>query len=493
MRALLLAALAAAPGCSVISSSLLSGLGGSGSADAGVDARGADAAPADAAVTPPSNMLVLDYEFEDGSGTTVTDGARGINGSLSDASMWGSGRNGGGIAMISATPASQYVSMQSGSLSDTTDFTIAAWVDMTSSPAWARIYDIGNGVSGTANRFMYLTTQGFPPGSTTTIGVDADSYSGAGSNDESTLGTSTALPTGVWKHVAITGTGGTRRIYIDGFPAADLADGPAIAPKEMEPLGGNSWLGKSRFTSDPGFPGSIDEFKIYSRVLAANEIEDLAWPKKDYAYWRFDEVGGSAAKDSSDYNFPTALAGGAGWTTGRLGGAIDFGGGPAGPTGPSATIDGNPLADCSSQFTISLWLSIHATATNSHVLDFGAGGTLDLYLAPSNGSSELAFGMASPRGSLTLSTSPLPANNTWHHVALTMDAGAYVSLYVDGTLVQAQSSSTVRPSDFAGITQAYLAKSRGNDPYFDGSLDELRIACRAYTSDEIKNLAHQAQ
>ncbi len=489
MRGLTIAIVATAmPACSVISSNLLGG--GSGT-DAKPPSDGHAGSSADSSVTQPTNGLVLDYEFEDASGATVTDSARGLSASLSDPTMWTvSGRNGYGISMNGATPVTQFVSLPNDVLLGVDDFTITVWVKLNSNPAWARIYDIGNGQPDPANRFMYLTTSGFPPGSTTSDGIHVDSYGGSTTN-ESVLGSYTFLPLDVWKHVAITGTGGDRTMYIDGFPSADLENGPAIAPSEMEPIAPNSWLGKSRFAADPGFPGIMDEFKIYNRVLTAGEIEDLAWPKQDYAYWRFDESSGDAAKDSSDHGFATALANGAAWTTGRLDGAVSFTGGVAGDSGPHAVISGNPLAACTTEFAIAAWIRIDAYATNSKVFDFGST-TTDLYLAPTDGSG-MHVGLMSPAGTLDLVTAapPIPANSTWHHVAVTMDEGNVVVLYVDGMPVTTQASATVKPSDFAGVTQAYLARSRGSDPYFDGAIDELRIACRAFTSDEIKNLSHQ--
>ena len=58
------------------------------------------------------------------------------------------------------------------------------------------------------------------------------------------------------------------------------------------------------------------------------------------------------ANDSSDNAIPTALANGVTWTTGRLGGAIDFPGGAAGATGPTVTLGDNPLAACTNQLTV---------------------------------------------------------------------------------------------------------------------------------------------
>lgn len=482
-------ALAVVSACNVISSSLLTGGSGDGSGPS--DAKTGSSGPSDSSVTPPTNGLVLDYEFEDATGATVTDSARGLNASLTDPTMWtAGGRDGYGISMNGATPAAQFVSLPNDVLLGVGDFTISAWVKLNSNPAWARIYDIGNGQPDPANRFMYLTTSGFPPGgSTTSDGVHVDSYGGS-TTDESTLGSLTFLPLDVWKHVTVTGTGGDRTIYIDGFPAAELQNGPAIAPSEMEPIAPNSWIGKSRFATDPGFPGMMDEFKIYSRVLTASEIEDLAWPKMDYAYWRFDESSGDAAKDSSDHALATALANGATWTTGRLGGAVGFAGGAAGSSSQHVVISGNPLAGCTSQFGIAAWIRINAYATNAKVFDFGSSNT-DLYLAPNDGTG-MHVELKSPSGTIDLITAapPVPADSTWHHVAVTMDAGNIVVLYVDGAPATTQASSTVKPGDFANTTQAYLARSRGNDPFFNGAIDELRVSCRAFTSDEIKNLSH---
>jgi hypothetical protein len=39
------------------------------------------------------------------------------------------------------------------------------------------------------------------------------------------------------------------------------------------------------------------------------------------------------------------------------------------------------------------------------------------------------------------------------------------------------------------LTGGYLGRSRAQDPYLNGAIDELRIACRAFTPDEIKNFS----
>jgi hypothetical protein len=487
VKAILLVALAASA-CNVISSDLL----GTKSVDAPPGQQG----PMDAGLDAPTNnnfptsMLIANYEFEDGTGTTVTESVRGMNATLSDGSMWTAmGRNGKGIAMNGANPATQFASLPNGLLTGVDDFTISVWIKLSGNPAWARIYDIGNGLPDPQNRFMYLTTSGFTQDAMSD-GIHASSYGGSMAN-ESIVATHTYLPLNVWKHIALVGSGGSRKLFIDGFPAMTLDNGPAVAPREMEPIGASSWIGKSRFAADPGFPGTMDELRIYSRVLTTSEIEDLAWPKSDYSYWRFDESTGAAAKDSSDRGLATALADGATWTTGRLGGAVGFTGGAGDSASPHVVISGNPLAGCTNQFTIAAWIRINSYATNSRIFDFGTSTTHSIYLTPNDGTG-MHFGMMSPAGTFDLATAtpPIPADSTWHHVAITMDSGNVVVMFVDGTPVKTASSATVHVADFANLSEAYLGRSRSHDPFFNGAIDELRIGCRALTPDEIKNLSY---
>jgi hypothetical protein len=448
--------------------------------DAAIDTpAGSDAS------TPAEPGLILHYAFED-SGTTVSDtSGAGMNGTLTDATAWtANGRVGRALQMAGDNPATKYVTLPSGVLTGVTDFSIAFWVKLNSVSAWARIYDFGNGLPDPANRFMYFTVNGFIG---QTNGVMASSYGGAADN-EIALTSQTQLPTGVWKHVVITGHEGDRTIYIDGLPAASITGGPVVPPQEMEPMTQNAWLGKSRFP-DPGLDGTLDEFKIYNRVLPQSEIEDLAWPKHDYSDWRFDETSGTTAADSSDNAIPTALANGVTWTTGRYAGAIDFPGGASGATGPTVTFGSNPIAACTNQLTVSAWVKLHSLDPWSRLFDFGTGNVSFIYLAPTDGMG-VHFAMVSPTGvfDLASTTQPLTAGDAWHHVAVTVDAAGLATIYVDGNAI-ASATSTVPVSDFANATDLWLGKSRFPDPYLNGSIDELRIGCRALTADEIKNLA----
>jgi hypothetical protein len=478
--------LAIATGCDVINDGLLTPGQDAvvaptfdGAADS---ATPADAAP-DATVVP---NLRLYYAFEDEGTVVVDQSGRGLDGVLSDPTAWtASGRNGRGLSMSGAIPATQYVSLPNGILTDVDDFTITVWTKLVVIAPWARIYDIGYGLADPAARFMFLTVSGYSD--LTPVGLHTSSYGGS-PTAEALLSANAALPTGVRKHITLTGSGGERQLYVDGFPIAAISGAPDVPPREMEPLSPSSWLGRSRFNADPGLNGSIDELRIHDRVLSASEIQDLAWPQSDYSHWRFDEGRGTTAADTSDIAISTTLVGDATWTQGRLGGALDLPGG--GASGPHVVLATSPLASCTDELTIAAWIKPRSLTPWTRVFDFGTDDTAFIYLAPTDGIG-VHFAMVSPAGMFDLvsPTQPFAADDSWHHIAVTVDDSNLAAIYVDGLSVAQAENPTVRPGDFMATTSNWLGRSRFGDPSFDGAIDELRISCRAFTPDEIRMLA----
>jgi hypothetical protein len=453
-----------------------------------------------------TNGLRLYYAFDDGSGTTVTDGSgNGFDGTYenhADASVSGwtaSGRDGGALGFAGA----QDVLVPSGVLASVNAMTVSVWTKFQVIQPFVRVFDFGNGPLGTGDHWTFLTPNGIN-------GVEFDMYGGpaadGGPGPEEALLSKAQLPVTVWKHLAMTASGSEYHLYVDGFPAAEATGAPVVTPAEMEPLSPASWLGHSRFPGDPYLNGALDELRIYDRVLTGDEIDQLAWPQHDYSVWRFDEGAETVAADSSDNAVQGTLSGGATWaTTGRQGTAVDLAGGSgklsdggANTNGPQVDFASDPLASCTSAFTIAAWVQIHVQQPWSRIFDFGTAMTSFVYLAP-KGANGMHFGMASPAGVPfdIEATSAVPADDAWHHVAVTVDASDTVTLYIDGAVggsgsAAKDSGTFVSAGDFRNITDYSLGKSRFQDPYLNGAIDELRISCRAYTGDEIKSLAHPA-
>jgi hypothetical protein len=86
--------------------------------------------------------------------------------------------------------------------------------------------------------------------------------------------TGTTIAASEWHHVAavIDATGG--HLYLDGVLAASSTT-MTLKPSDLGAMP-NDWIGRSEFATDPYFDGMIDEFRVYTRALAASEIAMLA-------------------------------------------------------------------------------------------------------------------------------------------------------------------------------------------------------------------------
>ena len=423
----------------------------------------------------------LKYSFDEGTGTTAFDSSGNeLDADLSLAAWTAQGRNGAALQLAGGKPATDFVSVPAGSLQGAEAMTIAAWVKVAENAMWSRIFDFGTAGVGVDTRFMYLTPN-------TPEGLRFSFFGGAVER-EVVLTTGTVLPVNVWKHVAVTlAANGDGSIYIDGFPAAKKA-GPAVSPAEIEPLAAASWLGKSRFDPDPGFNGAIDEFAIYDRILSASEIASLASPKGDYTRLSFDEGVGTTSSDLSERAANATLEGGVTWSSGRLGAAAVLSG-----EAQFITLD-NPLGGCTDELTVALWVKHTAAHNWARIFDFGGTNDNFMFLTPSTADGKLHLGIhpnpkTGPETMLTSATT-IPANDTWHHVAVVV-APAVATLFVDGDPV-GNVANPVTPAMLGPTNEHWLGKSRFvdiGDPYFSGAFDEVRISCRAFTSDEIRNLA----
>jgi len=292
-------------------------------------------------------------------------------------------------------------------------------------------------------------------------------------------------------------------LYIDGFPAGRSSTVVAL-PSEVEPTQ-QAWLGRSLYPGDPGLHGLMDDFRIYNRKLSSTEIADLAWPDSDYSSWRFDENTGTTASDSSDNALDATLEGGASWTAGRLNSAVSLSG-----TDQYVSFADNPIADCTTELTISVWVNSGAFDYWdgwSRILDFGNGFinpdrdvSAGAFLTPLGLDGHITFSLKAPGDPNELfmvANSGVPADGAWHHVAVVVSE-TEARIQLDGINVFYAEYATwpwawVLPGELGALTQNRLGRSAyyPADADLHGSLDELRISCRAYTYDEVRSLAFQ--
>jgi len=225
-----------------------------------------DAAPpvedaSDAALLP---QPILHYKLDETTGNIVTDSSGNAHaGTANGTHAWVAGQVGNALSFDGA---SAFVTAPSGVVSTLTAITIATWVEVDATTSWQRILDFGNSTMV----YMFLV----PRSSTTGTVRFAITVSGA--TGEQVLDGSSALPTGVWKHVAVVLDGQRASLYIDGA-LESFKNSFTMRPIDLGTTT-NNWLGRSEYTVDPYFKGKLDDFRIYDRALTAEQIASVAHP-----------------------------------------------------------------------------------------------------------------------------------------------------------------------------------------------------------------------
>ncbi len=204
-------------------------------------------------------------------------------------------------------------------------------------------------------------------------------------------------------------------------------------------------------------------------------------------WWKLDEISGTNAADSSGNGNDGTLYGPF-WTTGQIGGALDFDGWNDYVSLPIGSVI-NSLTNC----TIATWVNWSWDSSWQRIWDFGTGTTYYMFLTPRNSyNNRLRFAITRTGWSgEEQTTAPAVLPNGWHHVTVTIDAGNHThKLYLDGSPVAQNTSGYLDPSDLGNTNQNWLGRSQYSaDPYFDGRLDDVRIYNFTLSPEEVAVLA----
>src|SRR5262249_38793826 len=182
----------------------------------------------------------------------------------------------------------EYVDLPDNIVSGLNDFTVSAWVNLAADPSWSRVFDFGTGTGD----YMFLTNNGGGTGVRFAITT-------TGSGGEQQINSNTHLPLNTWSHLAVTVSGNTGTLYINGTPVGTNSN-MTLHPSNLGDTNQN-WIGRSQF-GDPPLNGTVDDFQIYGHALSASEIGALAGGQPgagDVASYKFDEDSGATAIDSS--------------------------------------------------------------------------------------------------------------------------------------------------------------------------------------------------
>jgi len=188
---------------------------------------------------------------------------------------------------VKLSGSSEYVALPAGVVSGLSNFTISAWVNPAANTTWSRVFDFGTGT--TANMFLTVSAGTAPRFAITT----------SGSGGEQRLNATSALPLNTWSHVAVTLSGTTGTLYVNGVAVATNT-GMTLHPSNLGSTA-NNWIGRSQY-ADPYLNATVDDFQIYNSALSATQIQTLAGGTAgagNVVDYHFDEASGATATDSS--------------------------------------------------------------------------------------------------------------------------------------------------------------------------------------------------
>lgn len=198
--------------------------------------------------------LIAHYAFNGNAGDSSGNANHAIV--VDGAPNFGAGGNHGTAMDLNGS--SQSVLLPANLFASVTNFTIALWVNWDGGGTWQRIFDFGNDTI----QNMFLT----PSSGSGTLRF-AITTNGGGAEQQLNA---PALPTGQWRHVAVTRNGNTARLYVNGVVADTQTI--SIAPASFNPA--LNYLGKSQYP-DPLFNGRLDELFLYNYALSDTEVMKL--------------------------------------------------------------------------------------------------------------------------------------------------------------------------------------------------------------------------
>jgi len=134
-------------------------------------------------------------------------------------------------------------------------FSISAWVNFDSLPAWKIVTAWGNMGARRTNWFVISSGR-----------LQHINYS---NNPADTIRGNTTLSVGSWHHIAVTYDGVTRRFYADG-----VFDG-LNTPQTMAVSGSDLTIAYDANGNGRHYVGSIDEVGIYSEALTVQSIQRI--------------------------------------------------------------------------------------------------------------------------------------------------------------------------------------------------------------------------
>ncbi|WP_157249931.1 LamG-like jellyroll fold domain-containing protein [Nonomuraea typhae] len=407
--------------------------------------------------TPPDGHWKLD----EGQGTTAADAAATPHpATLYGSAAWTTGKTGAGLRLDGV---SAYAETAAPVISTARNFTVAAWVKLTSANA-----------TSTA-----LAQQG---------GFSLQ-YSKANDRWALTGGLAKALSAQAprlneWTHLTGVYESGRLSLYVNGRLESTVAGTPADSTGPLT-------IGRAG--SAEYFPGDLDDVRVHGRAMFAEEVAELVHSAATLVgHWKLDDGTGATAADSSGRATPATLGGGASWTTGWLDDALAFdgSGGHAETTAPAVSTRGG--------FTVAFWTQLdYLPAHDTTAVSQSGNRASGFQLGFDKAQGRWAFGMATAdtdTAALAITRSDaVPVPLEWTHVAGVYDPlDGQMRVYVNGRLSAATVTDHVSAWNALGPLHLGRAKKAGVfTGYWPGIVDDVRVYDGVLSAEHISQLAAQ--
>ena len=287
-----------------------------------------------------------------------------------------------------------------------------------------------------------------------------------------------------WHHVALVIDRTSERAYgyldgsIAGFTSDSLGGSNPIATTNDLVLG----VRDDGTTKSDYFDGAIDDVKIYTRALDADEILVLSRQQDLVAHWRLD----SNADDYAGSNDGTIYSA-TSYTTGATNLALIFDG-----TDDYVSM-GDVLDPGDNSYTVSMWFKRDGIG-QEYLAGKRSSGIPSGWSIHFDSSDRLT--LTAGDGSDVGTIIGLAVTDTdWHHVALVIDRTSERAYgYLDGSIAGFTSDSLGGSNPIATTNDLVLGvrdDGTTKSDYFDGLLDDVKIYTKALRPVEILAMARQ--